>query len=74
LDYESERVIQKNLNLIRKGRTVIFIAHRLSVMRGCDMVIVIDRGRIVETGNHESLMKQEGLYAHLYKQQEENRL
>jgi subfamily B ATP-binding cassette protein HlyB/CyaB len=74
LDYESERVIHKNLNLIRKGRTVIFIAHRLSVMRECDLVIVIDRGQIIETGNHEFLMKQDGLYAYLYKQQEETRL
>ncbi|MEN6422881.1 MAG: type I secretion system permease/ATPase [Smithella sp.] len=74
LDYESERVIQQNLNMIRKGRTVIFIAHRLSVMRECDMVIVIDRGKIVETGNHESLMQKNGLYAYLYKQQEGNRL
>jgi ATP-binding cassette, subfamily B, bacterial HlyB/CyaB len=74
LDYESERVIQQNLNLIRQGRTVIFIAHRLSVMRQCDMVIVIDGGKIVETGNHESLIRKDGLYAHLYKQQEDNRL
>ena len=74
LDYESEKVIQQNLSLIRKGRTVIFIAHRLSVMRDCDMVIVIDRGKIIETGNHVSLMQKDGLYAYLYKQQEENRL
>jgi subfamily B ATP-binding cassette protein HlyB/CyaB len=74
LDYESEKVIHKNLNLIRKGRTVIFIAHRLSIMRECDVVIVIDRGQIVETGNHQSLMNQDGLYAYLYKQQEESRL
>jgi ATP-binding cassette, subfamily B, bacterial HlyB/CyaB len=70
LDYESERIIQKNLNLIRKGRTVIFIAHRLSVMRDCDLVIVLDRGKIAEMGNHESLMRQNGLYAYLYQQQE----
>jgi subfamily B ATP-binding cassette protein HlyB/CyaB len=74
LDYESERVIQKNLSLIRKGRTVIFIAHRLSVMRDCDLVIVLDRGKIAEMGNHESLMQQNGLYAYLYQQQEEHRL
>lgn len=74
LDYESEKVIQQNLNLIRKGRTVIFIAHRLAVMRDCDLVIVIDKGKIVETGTHTSLMQQNGLYAYLYKQQEENRL
>jgi subfamily B ATP-binding cassette protein HlyB/CyaB len=74
LDYESEKVIQQNLNLIRKGRTVIFIAHRLAVMRDCDLVIVIDKGKIVETGTHTSLMQQNSLYAYLYKQQEENRL
>lgn len=74
LDYESERVIQQNLNLIRAGRTVIFIAHRLSVMRDCDLVIVLDRGRVVESGTHISLMNADGLYAYLYKQQEENRL
>lgn len=74
LDYESEKIIQQNLNLIRKGRTVIFIAHRLSVMRDCDVILVIDRGKIVETGNHEFLMQKNGLYAHLYKQQEGNRL
>ena len=74
LDYESERVIQQNLGLIRKGRTVIFIAHRLSIMRDYDLVIVIDKGKIVETGNHVSLMQKDGLYAYLYKQQEANRL
>ncbi len=74
LDYESEKVIQKNLNLIREGRTVIFIAHRLSIMRDCDLVIVIDKGKIIETGTHEFLMQKDGLYAYLYKQQEENRL
>lgn len=74
LDYESERVIYENLNHIRQGRTVILIAHRLSVMRKCDMVIVIDKGKVVEMGNHDTLMREEGLYAHLYKQQEEKRL
>ncbi|MDR2861393.1 MAG: ATP-binding cassette domain-containing protein, partial [Syntrophobacterales bacterium] len=74
LDYESERVIHKNLNMIKKGRTVIFIAHRMSVMKACDLVMVIDKGKIAEMGNHETLMQQGGLYAHLFKQQEENRL
>jgi subfamily B ATP-binding cassette protein HlyB/CyaB len=74
LDYESERVIYENLKHIRQGRTVILIAHRLSVMRTCDMVIVIDKGKVVETGNHDMLMREEGLYAYLYKQQEEKRL
>lgn len=74
LDYESERIIQKNLGLIRKGRTVIFIAHRLSIMKECDLVIVIDRGKLMETGTHDSLLDKNGLYAHLYRQQEEHRL
>jgi subfamily B ATP-binding cassette protein HlyB/CyaB len=73
LDYESERIIQENLGRIREGRTVIFIAHRLSVMRECDRVFVLERGRIAETGTHASLLKREGLYAHLYRQQEEHR-
>jgi ATP-binding cassette, subfamily B, bacterial HlyB/CyaB len=74
LDYESERMIHQNLGLIRKGKTVIFIAHRMSIMKACDMVLVIDKGKIAEVGNHESLMKKGGLYDYLYRQQEENRL
>jgi subfamily B ATP-binding cassette protein HlyB/CyaB len=70
LDYESERAIKNHLGLIRKGRTVILIAHRLNMMRDCDRIIVLDRGRIVETGDHASLMKKGGLYAHLCRQQE----
>ncbi len=74
LDYESERAIYQNLNLIRQGRTVIFIAHRLSVMSKCDLIIVIDKGRIVEIGPQAALLQHGGLYAHLYRQQEETRL
>lgn len=74
LDFESEKAIYENLNMIRKGRTVIFIAHRLSVMRQCDLVIVLDQGRIIEKGTHESLLKHNGLYTYLYRQQEETRL
>ena len=70
LDYESERAIKNHLGLIRKGRTVILIAHRLNMMKDCDRIIVLDRGRIVETGDHVSLMKKGGLYAHLCRQQE----
>jgi len=70
LDYESERAIKNHLGHIRKGRTVILIAHRLNMMRDCDRILVLDRGRIVEAGDHASLMKKGGLYAHLCKQQE----
>jgi subfamily B ATP-binding cassette protein HlyB/CyaB len=70
LDYESERAIKSHLGHIRKGRTVILIAHRLNMMRDCDRILVFDRGRIVEAGDHAALMKKGGLYAHLCKQQE----
>ena len=70
LDYESERTIKSHLGHIRKGRTVILIAHRLNMMKDCDRILVFDRGRIVEAGDHASLMKKGGLYAHLCRQQE----
>lgn len=70
LDYESERIILDSIRRLKGTRTIIFISHRLSFMRECDMVIVLDKGDIVEMGTHETLMKRGGLYAHLYKQQE----
>ncbi len=70
LDYESEKIIQRNLAHIGKGRTMILVAHRLSIMKECDVIFVIDRGRVVEAGNHEVLVKKNGLYGHLYRQQE----
>lgn len=50
------------------------ISHRLSVMRECEFVIVLDRGKVVEIGNHASLMQRNGLYAYLYNQQENEKL
>ncbi|MDF2566927.1 MAG: type secretion system transporter, HlyB family [Oscillospiraceae bacterium] len=52
LDYESESIIQKNLKLICKGRTVLIIAHRLSTLRDAQKIMVVDRGEIVEFGTH----------------------
>ncbi|MBD5555652.1 MAG: type I secretion system permease/ATPase [Roseburia sp.] len=69
LDYESESIIQNNLKEICKGRTVLMIAHRLSTLSIADEIIVIDKGEVTEQGSHEELMKQEGLYCHLYRQQ-----
>lgn len=69
LDYESERIIQKNLRGICRGRTVFIIAHRLSTIRGADVIIVMDRGRIVERGTHDELMDKNGLYRFLDRQQ-----
>jgi len=71
LDYESEAVIQRNMRHICQGRTVLIIAHRLSAVRHAHRIIVMDKGRIVETGPHEALVqKQQGLYAHLWRMQD----
>ena len=69
LDYESERVIQKNMRFICKGRTVLVIAHRLSAVRNCDRILVIDGGELVEQGAHDDLIKQDGIYAGLFRLQ-----
>jgi subfamily B ATP-binding cassette protein HlyB/CyaB len=70
LDYESERIIMENLDSISAGRTMIMIAHRLSTVRRCDLIVVIERGQIVECGTHEELMNCSGFYYKLYMQQE----
>ena len=69
LDYESERVIQQNMTSIAKGRTVFIIAHRLSTLRVADRVITIERGRLLEDGTHNELIKTGGRYATLYRLQ-----
>ena len=72
LDYESERIIQDNMRAIVRGRTVIVIAHRLAAVRGCDRIIAVDRGRIVEEGSHgELLQRRGGVYARLWALQSE---
>jgi len=70
LDYESERIIQRNIGRIKAGRTMFIVAHRLSMVKDCDLIIALDKGRIVETGTHEMLMAKKGYYHHLYTQQE----
>jgi ATP-binding cassette, subfamily B, bacterial HlyB/CyaB len=69
LDYESERIIQTNLPQITRGRTVFIIAHRLSTVRSADRIITIDRGRLVEDGTHNELIKTGGRYASLHRLQ-----
>ncbi|MCE4556542.1 type I secretion system permease/ATPase [Roseateles cellulosilyticus] len=70
LDYESEAIIQKNMRAICQGRTVFIIAHRLSAVRHAHRIIAMDKGRIVEMGNHDQLLaKPQGLYAHLWRMQ-----
>ena len=70
LDYESERIILNNMEAIGAQRTMLIIAHRLSAVRRCDKIIVIDKGEIVESGTHDQLLKLGGLYRYLYDQQE----
>ena len=66
LDYESERIIQQNMKQIASGRTVVVIAHRLSTVRNSDRIITIERGRIVEDGTHDELIRSNGRYAKLH--------
>ncbi len=70
LDYESEHIIMANMDRICKGRTVFIIAHRLSTVRNCDIIVVMERGKIVEQGRHDELIDRKGLYYHLHRSQE----
>jgi ATP-binding cassette subfamily B protein len=69
LDSESEVAVQRALDLAMEGRTSIVIAHRLSTVRNADLIIVVDHGRIVQSGRHEELMREGGLYTELYRTQ-----
>src|SRR5579884_29251 len=69
LDTESERAVQAALKTLMQGRTTVVIAHRLSTVLGADLICVLDRGRIVESGRHAQLRARDGLYARLYAMQ-----
>ncbi len=70
LDYESEKIIQNNLEMIKNGRTTFIVAHRLSTVKDCDVILVLDKGSIVEYGTHDELMRLKGYYHRLYTQQD----
>ncbi len=69
VDSETEELIQKAIEKLMKGRTAIVIAHRLSTIQEANKIIVVDKGEIMEEGNHEQLLEKEGFYANLYRMQ-----
>ncbi|KYM97232.1 PREDICTED: ATP-binding cassette sub-family B member 8, mitochondrial-like [Cyphomyrmex costatus] len=74
LDYESERVVQKAIENVTRDRTVLVIAHRLSTIKGADVIVVLQRGVIVEMGTHSELIKRKGVYYTLVNEQEKENM
>jgi ABC-type multidrug transport system fused ATPase/permease subunit len=66
VDTQTEKLIQAALDMLMEGRTTFVIAHRLSTVRRADMILVMDRGRIVEQGTHEELLMRGGLYKEIH--------
>jgi len=69
LDAKNERVIMENLGRFFQGRTVLVIAHRLSTVKKADQIVVLEKGRIVETGTHDELVIMKGAYYNLVRDQ-----
>ena len=69
LDTESEKLVQEAINNLMKGRTVVVIAHRLSTVMHADKIVVVDKGRIVDSGRHDELFARNALYKKLYEMQ-----
>ena len=66
LDTESEKLVQEALENLMKNRTTIVIAHRLSTIKNADLICVLQEGKIIERGNHETLIQQNGVFKRLY--------
>ena len=66
IDTRTERLVQKGMDQLMKGRTTFVIAHRLSTIQNADYILVLDKGEIIERGNHESLIAEKGAYYQLY--------
>lgn len=69
IDSETEQIVQDSLAKMRQGRTTIAIAHRLSTIQDANCIYVLDRGKIIESGNHESLLDLKGTYYRMYQLQ-----
>jgi ATP-binding cassette subfamily B protein len=69
VDTQTERAILHALRETTRGKTVIVISHRISAVRDADLIVVLDEGRIVETGTHASLVERDGVYAEIFQQQ-----
>ena len=69
LDANNEKIIMEKLNAFFENKTVVVIAHRLSTVKNAHQIVVLDNGKIVERGNHKTLIKEKGKYYHLVKNQ-----
>ena len=72
LDPENETLIQRAVGTLCAGKTVIVIAHRLRTVANADKIVVLDSGRVAEEGNHKTLLAEDGLYARLWRLQQES--
>ncbi|MCP3741647.1 ABC transporter ATP-binding protein [Rossellomorea sp. BNER] len=73
IDTETEAIIQEAMEVLKKGRTTFIIAHRLSTIKNADQILVLEKGEIMEKGNHDELMKQQGRYYQMYQIQQGNK-